>query len=71
MFDDLFSFTGWDDLDLLVVQYYDVVARRAIGPIVAGETFDCVVVDFNKGGITFQKNGREFCCRIRLSFDFV
>ena len=44
-----FSWMGWDQIDTLSFQFYDVIFTGRFGEIEAGYEFDLVFIDYESG----------------------
>jgi len=56
----LFTFTGWDDLDTAVFQYYDAVLVKQVGDFSKGEAFEFAILDFQRSTLSLQRGDKKW-----------
>ena len=55
-----FTWEDWEDVEAGVYQYRDCVLVVPIGRHGPREHFECIVMDYQEGNITLQRNGVEW-----------
>ena len=58
--EDLVSYSGWDEEEVMSIIFYNVVLKKAINKVIpAGTKFEVATFSIQKGQVTFTNYGPE------------
>lgn len=66
MIEKLFDYEGWDVIDDLIYQFYEVTLNVDVGEFGKGCLFDEAILDFEKGAISLYKDKVEYIYKLNL-----
>lgn len=56
MFDAIFEYNGWDQIDTMIFTFYECTIVIDIGQHKMGSNFDTICMDYQKGTLTLQRD---------------
>lgn len=54
-----FAWDGWDEYDVLGLQFYDCKMVADLGPLKAGHEYDVITLDYSTGTCEAYKSGDD------------
>lgn len=53
---DLFSWEGWDEMDIMAINFHDIILKKDIGNLKKGSKFEWATIDFKSSQLEIGIN---------------